>query len=82
MRKDKELKDPGSCLNSALTDEMVFVLLGRDPAAPEAIRAWAQRRILLQKNTLDDHEIQSALATANLMERERDSIRHQLGKSL
>ncbi len=49
MLKRDELADPTSCLNRARDDEMTFVLLGRDAAAPAAIRAWAEERIRLGK---------------------------------
>ena len=39
MTKRELLADPNSCLNRAADDEPVFVLLGRDPAAPFAISA-------------------------------------------
>jgi hypothetical protein len=33
MIKEKELNDSDSCINRALSYEMTFVLLARDPAA-------------------------------------------------
>ena len=71
MRKQFELKSPRSCLNKASDNEPLFVLLGRDPAAPAAIRAWVQLRILMRKNVFADKQIQEALDMADLMERER-----------
>ena len=68
MRKDRELIDPKSCLNRAHGDELLFVLLGRDPAAPHAIREWAKRRIELGKNAIGDAQIQEALQTAHEIE--------------
>jgi hypothetical protein len=44
MLRKEELSDPNSCLNRAKDNEMVFVLLERDPAAPVAIRAWIDAR--------------------------------------
>lgn len=38
MIKSRELSDPNSCMSRAKDDEMTFVLLGRDAAAPQAIR--------------------------------------------
>ena len=37
---------PGAfdCYDNALPDEPMFVLLARDPSAPELVRAWATRR--------------------------------------
>jgi hypothetical protein len=60
MRKRDEVADPGSCLNKARDDEWLFVLLGRDPAAPAAVRAWVQERIRLGKNTPGDPQVMEA----------------------
>lgn len=73
MRKREELRDPDSCLNRAEFNEMVFVLLGRDAAAPAAIRAWANKRIWLGKNQIGDEQIQEALRCADTMEAELDA---------
>lgn len=51
MRKKEELSNPNSCMNRARESEMTFVLLGRDAAAPVAIRAWVRERLRLGKNT-------------------------------
>lgn len=69
--KRHEMSDPASCLNRAEDEEMVFVLLGRDTAAPSAIRSWAKERIRLGKNAVEDAQIQEALACAHTMERQR-----------
>ncbi len=68
MLKRDELSDPTSCLSKAKDDEMLFVLLGRDKAAPLAIRVWVNERIRLGKNQYDDPQIQEALACARRME--------------
>lgn len=60
MLKRDELTDPNSCINKARDDEMTFVLLGRDPAAPVAIRAWINERIRLGKNKINDKQIADA----------------------
>ena len=44
MRKSAELEGP-SCITKAWDDEMIFVLLARDEAAPVAIEAWISERI-------------------------------------
>lgn len=75
MLKAKELSDPNSCLNKAKPEERLFVLLARDPAAPEAIRHWVRRRIWLGKNKEDDPQIVEALECARLMEQEQDHTR-------
>ena len=68
MIKSKELTDPKSCMSRAKDDEMTFVLLARDAAAPFAIRAWAQERIRLGKNKIEDTQIIDALWCADAME--------------
>jgi hypothetical protein len=57
MRKRDELTDPRSCLNRARADEWLFVLLGRDHAAPVAVRAWIEERIRSGKNVRADAQI-------------------------
>lgn len=74
MRKIHEITNPASCLLRARMDEQVFVLLGRDAAAPVAIRAWVEERIRLGKNVIADEQIQEALTCAVLMERERSAV--------
>lgn len=64
MIKKHELLDPNSCLNKAADDEMLFVLLGRDPATPVAIRAWIEERVRLGKNEYGDEQIKEAAALA------------------
>lgn len=71
MRKQDELENPSSCLNKAKDGEWLFVLLGRDAAAPVAIRAWVAERIRLGKNSADDPQIVEALACAEFMEQTR-----------
>lgn len=68
MLKHKELADPTSCLNKAKDSEMLFVLLGRDPAAPVAIRAWMHERIRLGKNEPTDSQIVEATRCASEIE--------------
>ena len=60
MRKRDELSDPKSCLNKARNDEWLFVLLGRDIAAPAAVEAWIAERIRLGENEPDDSQINEA----------------------
>jgi hypothetical protein len=67
MIKRSEIADPRSCLNRAKDDEILFVLLARDPAAPVAIRAWVAERLRLGKNRADDGQIREALACAEAM---------------
>ena len=71
MRKRDELSDPRSCWNRARDDEMIFVLLGRDKAAPATIQAWIAERIRLRKNHSDDPQLCEAAECAMQMELER-----------
>ena len=68
MRKRDELSHPESCLNKAADEELLFVLLGRDPAAPSAIRHWCRMRVELGLNAIGDPKIQDALACADAMD--------------
>ena len=68
MLKKIELSDPNSCLNRARDDELVFVLLERDVAAPTAIRSWCNERIVQGKNKPGDDQITTAYACADRME--------------
>ena len=69
MIKREELTNPNSCFGRAQMDEMLFVLLARDVAAPSTIRYWVQARIAHRKNTRDDAQIKEALWCAGYMER-------------
>lgn len=73
MRKQDELAVPTSCLNKAIETELLFVLLGRDKAAPAAVRAWIEERIRLDKNQRTDPQIVEAEQWINnvLAEQER-----------
>ena len=57
MRKRDELTDPTSCMSRARDEELTFVLLGRDAAAPAAVRAWIAERLRLGKNQPHDAQI-------------------------
>lgn len=71
MTKIEELSNPHSCMSRALPNELTFVLLERDAAAPIAIRAWAAERIRLGKNHPSDPQIYEALECADKMEARR-----------
>jgi hypothetical protein len=58
--KREELSNPASCMSRARDDEMTFVLLARDPAAPYAILAWIKERIRLGKNKAGDAQLLEA----------------------
>lgn len=68
MRKKDELSQPRTCMQSAHPNEMVFVLLSRDPAAPVAIRAWVAERLRINENKETDPKIVEALKCAKTME--------------
>ena len=69
MLKTDELER--GCMAAARPDEMTFVLLARDPAAPAAIRGWCAARIGAGLNRHDDPKILEAMACAATMERQR-----------
>lgn len=71
MRKRDELTNPAGCMVRARDDEMTFVLLGRDAAAPAAIRAWIAERIRMGKNRPGDPQVLEAEQCARTMEAER-----------
>lgn len=68
MIKSRELSEPNSCLSKARDDEMTFILLERDPAAPAAIRAWIEERIRLGLNERGDAKLEEAAACSGYME--------------
>jgi hypothetical protein len=67
MIKHEERTHPQSCWNKADEDELLFVILERDAAAPIAIRAWVEARIKLGKNQRSDQQIVEALGCAARM---------------
>lgn len=70
MRKKDELSKEHTCMQHAHAEEMVFVLLSRDAAAPAAIHAWVAERLRLGKNVETDAQITEALECARVMEAE------------
>ncbi len=60
MQKCDERSIPSSCFNRARESEWIFVLLGRDKAAPVVVRAWIEERIRLGKNFREDAQIKDA----------------------
>jgi hypothetical protein len=73
MRKRDELTDPNSCMSRARNDEWTFVLLGRDRAAPAAVRAWVEERIRLGKNVRSDPQIVEAERWIDSVLREQEA---------
>lgn len=71
MRKKQEIEIPSSCFNRAADDELIFVLRGRDTAAPSTIRFWAAERLRLGKNETGDDQISEAHQCAEIMEAEQ-----------
>ena len=74
MIKLFELSNPRSCMNRARDEEMTFVLLARDEAAPKTVRDWVQRRIKMGKNKPDDPQILEAIQCAVTMEEQRKAL--------
>lgn len=70
MRRKDEFSKAKTCFNNAHSEEMIFVLLGRDSAAPAAIRAWVNERIKQGKNVKGDMQTEEALDCARTMEEE------------
>lgn len=67
MKKIDEVTNRNSCFNRACDEEPIFVLLGRDVAAPGAIRQWVAMRVRTGKNLLNDPQIVEALHLADEM---------------
>lgn len=78
MRKTDELER--GCMSNAFDDEMTFVLLARDAAAPDTIRAWANARIVRGLNRPEDDQIVEALQCADRMDAEQSLIRARCRK--
>lgn len=74
MQKAYEVANSTSCLNKALMNEMMFILLARDPAAPAAIDAWILERVKLGLNRMSDDKIKSAIKCKDIMLEERKRI--------
>lgn len=72
MIKREELTNPESCMSSARDEEMTFVLLARDAAAPATINFWVSERIRLGKNSFTDPQIVEALECANRMRQQHN----------
>ena len=68
MRRIDEVRNPLSCLNKAKDDELIFVLLARDPCAVETVRFWASTRVSKGINKPTDQKIAEALAWADKVE--------------
>lgn len=65
MKLSKEILENG-CTQAAIDGEPVFILLGRDPDAPQAIREWARTRATRTGDM--SQKVLSALVKANDME--------------
>lgn len=75
MLKHEEMSDPTSCLNKAADDEIIFVVLEQDDAAPDTIRFWVNKRIELGKNKPSDRKMTSALELADLIEQRKAAVK-------
>ncbi len=58
----------GDMYSAALPDEPIFVLMARDPSAPDAVRHWA---LNAHKAGHDPDKIMEALAVAAAMDKWR-----------
>lgn len=70
MRKRDELALPNSCLNKARDDEWLFVIIGRDEAAPATIMKWIEERIRLGLNRPGDDQLVDAANVADAIQAE------------
>lgn len=61
------------CYANAEPNEPMFVLLGRDPSAAFAVRAWIRHRIVTGKNLPSDNQIQEGLKLVEELERWSDN---------
>lgn len=64
MLKNKELRDPKSCLNKAASDEPVFVLRAKDALSAQTVRLWAS----MAEGLHEPEKIAEALNLADEME--------------
>lgn len=72
VEKNREARQAmNPCLQKAEPNEPIFVLLGRDPATPAAISAWARERVIRHKNLWEDEQIQSAMVLCNQLAKQR-----------
>lgn len=74
MIKREELTNPNSCMSRAKDDELTFVLLERDIAAPVAIRKWIEERIRLGKNGPNDPQLMEAMEWVQEVESSRAEV--------
>lgn len=82
MIKREELANPDSCMNRASEDEMTFVVLGRDAAAPATLRFWIQERIRLGRNQPGDTQLVEAESSAATMDLNRRMLVGNFPKTL
>lgn len=72
--KLQELRN--GCFAAAMDDEPMFVLLARDPSAPDNVRAWADEREAAinagRKPGTDRSKVEEARACADKMEAWRE----------
>lgn len=74
MKKSEEVNTPNSCLNKAYDNELIFVLLARDAAAPAAIKAWIEERVRLGLNKFGDAKLEEAFVCQLAMARDYREI--------
>lgn len=67
----KNHQGPHSCYAKAMPDEPMFVLLGRDPAAPMAILRWIELRQQIKGQGVDAAQLEEASHDAQRFEKWR-----------
>lgn len=65
MTKKEAIEDPNSCWNKAHDNDIVFILIQKDPQAPKTIQLWAAMRVLFGNDDLNAPKITSALDIAD-----------------
>lgn len=73
MTRREEITDINSCFNRANNDEMLFILMGRDIAAPGTVLSWVLERVRLGKNKMSDPQILEALAWADKITKQQEA---------
>lgn len=66
-------KKSDPCLTKAFSDELLFILMARDPSAPQVIMKWIEMNI----NTQPKEKLQEALATAIAMGKRQKEFRQR-----
>jgi hypothetical protein len=72
MKKEDELRNPKSCFNKANNDELMFILLERDPTIISTVLHWINTRVEMGLNTMEDDKIKEAYNFCNTVASNRE----------